>query len=137
LAELVQVKKSEALGLRRRTTQTESWRIDVPQLRTLLSMSESSCYWLILATGEVACVSSRVVQGLGQGRSALKQGSFTMGYNDIRHAAVRLQQFLPELLLGAWVGSVDDKTLRFAQGEDMTIRPRHIFEITLTLSTDQ
>lgn len=136
-AEIVQVKKSRSLSRRRATrTATDSWRIDLRQLMTILSVSASSCYWLISAAGEVACIPARVVYALGRGRAGLGQGSFTVGYNDLRHGAVGLEQFLPELLLGGWVGSVDEKHLRFARGEDGNIRPRHIFEIALSVGAD-
>jgi hypothetical protein len=57
----------------------------------------------------------------------LSQGSVTIGYNDVRHTAVPIEQFLPELVLGAWLGSLDEKTLRFASGDDSNVTPRHIF----------
>lgn len=75
----------------------EKWRIAVPQLVMLLEMSESSSYWLILSTGELLCVTARWLHGLAQGREALSQGSVTVGYNDVRHTAVPIEQFLPEL----------------------------------------
>jgi hypothetical protein len=59
----------------------------------------------------------------------LSQGSVTVVYNDVRHTAVPIEQFLPELVLGAWLGSLDEKTLRFASGDDSNVTPRHIFEI--------
>lgn len=133
LAELIQVKKSESLG----TTKPDKWRIHVPQLLDLLRMSESASYWLIGADGELACVTARWVRGLVAGRDALNQRTVTVGYNDIRHTAVALEQFLPELLLGTWLGSLDEETLRFAAGENENLRPRHIFEITVHSSTDR
>jgi hypothetical protein len=67
LAELVQVKKSEAFAAPSSPSPDEKWRIDVPQLVTLLEMSESSSYWLILSTGELLCVTARWLHGLAQG----------------------------------------------------------------------
>jgi hypothetical protein len=133
LAELVQVKKSEAFAAPSSPSPDEKWRIDVPQLVTLLEMSESSSYWLILSTGELLCVTARWLHGLAQGRDALGQGSVTVGYNDVRHTAIPIEQFLPELFLGTWLGSPDEETLRFASGDDGNVAPRHIFEITVAV----
>jgi len=134
-AELVQVKKSEAFAMKS-SSPDEKWRIDVPQLTTLLEMSESSSYWLILSTGELLCVTARWLHGLVRGRDALSQGSVTVGYNDVRHTAVPIEQFLPELFLGTWMGSLDEKTLKFANGDDSNVRPRYIFEISIVVSGD-
>jgi hypothetical protein len=65
------------------------------------------------------------------GRDAIHQGSATLGYNDVRHTCVGIEQFLSELVLGTWLGSVDDDTVRLASGENTTIFPRYIFEITV------
>ncbi|MGP3912980.1 hypothetical protein [Nonomuraea sp. 10N515B] len=129
-AELVQVKKSEAFAARP-SSPHERWRIDVPQLLTLLERSESSSYWLILSTGEILCVTARWIHGLARGQNALGQRSVTVSYNDVRHTAVLIEQFLPELFLGTWVGSIDEKTLKFASGEDSNVAPRNIFEIAI------
>jgi len=131
LAELVQVKKSETLGPNVNPAKPDKWRIDVPQLLDLVRMSESSSYWLITSSGDVVCVTARWIRGLVAGRGALHQASVTIGYNDIRHTAIAMNQFLPELLLGTWLGSIDEETLRFAEGDDVNLRPRHIFEITV------
>jgi hypothetical protein len=133
LAELVQVKKSEAFAAPSSPSPDEKWRIDVPQLVTLLEVSESSSYWLILSTGELLCVTARWLHGLAQGRDALGQGSVTVGYNDVRHTAIPIEQFLPELFLGTWLGSLDEKTLRFANGDDSNVTPRHSFEISVAV----
>lgn len=135
LATLVQVKKYEAAKGRPKVASTDAWRIDVPQMLTLLSVSDAAVYWLMLRSGEVDCVPAHVVHAIARGRSVLGQGSFTLGYNDIRHGAVRLHQFLPELVLGAWIGSSKESTLRFAHGED-DLRPRHIIEIGVAPSHD-
>ncbi|MEA3075285.1 MAG: hypothetical protein QOF60_193 [Actinomycetota bacterium] len=137
-AELIQVKKSKLLVRRQRLRRTaaEGWVIDVEQLRTLLGLSESSAYWLILAGGEVVSLPARVVYGLAQGRGALKQATFTVGYNDVRHSAVPIEQFLPELVMGMWVGSISSACVEFAQGQDNAVVPRHIIEISVRPSAD-
>ncbi|SDI88760.1 hypothetical protein [Nonomuraea jiangxiensis] len=130
-AELVQVKKSEAFG-DTSSSPNERWRIDVQQLLTLLERSESSSYWLILSTGEVLCVTARWIFGLIAGGNALGQNTATVNYNDVRHTAVLVEQFMSELFLGIWVGSVNEQTLKFARGEDSSVTPRNIFEIAIT-----
>lgn len=137
VAELVQVKKSEAFAAKRPSAANERWRIDVPQLIMILTMSESSAYWLILSTGELLCVPARWLYGLARGRCALSQRSVTVGYNDVRNAAIPMEQFIPELFLGTWVGSTNETTLGFAAGTDTNLSPRHIFEITVRASYDQ
>jgi hypothetical protein len=52
----------------------------------------------------------------------------------VRHTAVPIEQFLPELFLGTWLGSLDEKTLRFVSGDDSNVTPRHIFEIFVVVS---
>jgi len=132
LAELVQVKKSQAFTAKRTPRPREAWRIDVPQLRQLLVRSQSSGYWLIASTGEILCVTARWLHSLGRGRDVLKQKTFTVGFNEIRHYAIPIEQFLAELFLGTWLGTEDEHALRFARGEDGAIVPRHIFHISVT-----
>jgi hypothetical protein len=131
LAELVQVKKSQAFVARKSSAPHEKWRIDVPQLVALLDRSQSAGYWLVLSTGEVVCLTARWIHALARGRDALGQRSVTIGYNDIRHAAVPMEQFLPELFLGTWIGSADESTVAFARGENANVKPRHIFEVSV------
>lgn len=129
LADLVQVKKSQAFAAGKSAALHERWRIDVPQLVTLLDRSQSAGYWLILSTGDVVCLTARWIHALARGRDALGQQSVTIGYNDIRHVAVPMEQFLPELFLGTWIGSTEESTVTFARGENANVRPRHIFEV--------
>lgn len=134
-AALVQVKKSEAFAAMP-SEPHQSWRIKVPQLLTLLERSESAAYWLIASDGEVWCLTARFIQALCAGRGVLDQESFTIGYSSVRHTAVPLEQFISELLIGTWIGSGDEETLRFARGEDAAIAPRHIFSITVGQAED-
>lgn len=131
LALLVQIKKPEARRSTRSQPIGDRWRIDLPQLATILEMSESAGYFLICSSGELACVTARWLRGLAAGREALSQNTVTVGYNDVRHTAVNLEQFISELFLGTWLGSVAESTLRFAGGEDADMTPRHIFEIVV------
>lgn len=137
LAELVQIKKSEATGAQDGAAKNESWRIDVRQLRNLLKQSQSSAYWPISSNGEIWSATAKWIHALGQGRDKLNQNSFTAGYNEIRHHTVPLDQLLLELFLGTWLGTSEEKTLRFARGEDARTRPRHIFQISVATGEGQ
>ncbi|MET7398849.1 hypothetical protein ABZS66_35710 [Dactylosporangium sp. NPDC005572] len=137
-AALVQVKKSEAI--RERATASarpphERWKIDLGQLQDLLEMSEASFYWLLMSSGEALCVRALWIHGQVAGHGALDtdQGTHTIGYEHMRHASVTLDQFLPELFLGTWVGDARDATLEFARGTT-GIAPRHLFEISVRLA---
>ncbi|OLE27507.1 MAG: hypothetical protein AUG49_05050 [Catenulispora sp. 13_1_20CM_3_70_7] len=137
-ATLVQIKKSNAFTDPPPATQAQQrWRIKVPQLLKLLERSQSAAYWLIASDGEVLCLPARFIQAVCAGRGALGQDSFTIGYSSVRHAAVPLDQFIAELLIGTWVGSGDEDTLRFARGEDTATVPRHIFTITVGQTDDR
>lgn len=129
LAELVQVKKSEAIAA---SNSSERWRIDVAQLQVLMSRSECAAYWLVLATGDVACVPARVLGGILTARDQMSQRTATVGYHDVRHAAVGLDQFLPELVMGAWLGSTDEQVLDFAAGRDAGMLPRQVLTVTVS-----
>lgn len=131
LAELVQVKKSQAFAAKKSTALHEKWRIDIPQLVALLDRSQSAGYWLVLSTGEVVCLTARWIHALARGRDALGHRTVTIGYNEVRHAAVPMEQFLSELFIGMWIGSVDESTVAFARGDDANVRPRHIFEVSV------
>jgi hypothetical protein len=137
VAELVQVKKSQVFTPRRSARPREAWRIGVPQLRQIMNRSQSSGYWLITSNGEILCVTARWLYGLGRGRDATKQRSFTVGINDVRHHAVPIEQFLPELFLGTWLGTHDESALEFARGEGGAVIPRHIFKISISADRDR
>lgn len=137
LAELVQLKKPAASTGKRPNVAADKWRIDVPQLGGLLRASQSSSYWLLTTAGEVLCVTARWIHGLVKGRDALGKGSVTVGYNDVRHTAVALEQFLLELFLGTWVGDTREGVLDFALSENGDIPARHIFQVAVVGGRDQ
>lgn len=137
LAELVQVKKSDRFLAGKSSAPAESWRIDVPQLLQLLDRSQSAAYWLVLSTGELLCVTARWIHARIKGRGKLAQKSATIGYNDVRHAAVPMEQFLTELFLGTWVGTGSESALAFARGNLANAKPRHIFEVSVVVAREQ
>ncbi|WP_405417554.1 hypothetical protein [Streptomyces microflavus] len=57
---------------------------------------------------------------------------FTVGYTVIRHTAVPMKQYLPDLVVGLWLGS-SDRTLQAAQGTGRTTRPRFALTIDVVL----
>lgn len=135
---LVQMKKSKAIGERHAVSgrpRYERWRIDLAQLRDLLASSEASFYWLLMSSGEVLCVRALWLSGLvaGNGAGDNDRKTQTIGYEDIRHASIALDQFIPELFLKTWVGDARDSTLAFARGEGGIV-PRHLFEISVRLA---
>ncbi|MEU0794463.1 hypothetical protein ABZ342_30765 [Amycolatopsis sp. NPDC005961] len=130
-AGLIQLKKSRAFGTPAGSPIRESWRIDIAQLRALLGRSESAAYWLICSSGDLLCVSARWLGGVIRGRGKSGQLSATVGYNDVRHAAIPMAQFLGELFLGAWIGDSREAAVAFARGDYVNARPRHIFEVSV------
>jgi hypothetical protein len=60
-----------------------------------------------------------------------------VGINDVRHHAVPIEQFLPELFLGTWLGTHDESALEFARGEGGAVIPRHIFKISISADRDR
>lgn len=127
LGELVQVKKSKLLyGT---GGSTDSWRIDVAQLRNLLEHSPTAVYWLILNSGRVLCVPAKLLHAIVAGKG--KSKVLTVPYSEVRHAAIGLEQYLRDLLIGMWVGNRGEPTLGVASGAHDRIRPMRILDIAV------
>jgi len=98
-ASLVQVKKT--LAKPASTSTADTWKIDVAQLQTLIDVCPTSVYLLICAHGEILVVPARhlmgYVRGKAKGHTAMSR---TLGYNDIRSAAIPFEQYLVDLLVG-------------------------------------
>jgi hypothetical protein len=77
------------------------------------------------------------LDALRNGRSARSTRSFTARYQDIRHGAISLGQYLCDLLVGMWVGSSNPDTLRVVSGSDARTRPRTVLEIRVRAGSDQ
>ncbi|WP_455356438.1 hypothetical protein [Streptomyces sp. SYSU K217416] len=58
---------------------------------------------------------------------------FTVGYTAVRHTAVAMEQYLPDLIVGLWLGSSSERTLQAAQGTGRTTRPRFALTIDVVL----
>jgi hypothetical protein len=124
-AEFIQVKKP----LRSGAGFADRWRITLTsQLDDLLRTSQTSCYWLIGAAGEIFVVPAKLLYAMKRGR-ATESGSMNVSYHQIRSAAIPLAQCLIELFSGGWIGTSAERALITARGEDRGFVPREIFEI--------
>lgn len=129
--DLVQVKKSKVL---QEGKGADSWRIEAKQLQTLLDWSQTAAYWLITRTGDLLIVPARHFRAIHDGRKR-EQGkspaAFTVGYLEVRSAAISLDQYLIDLLIGQWVGTTVEKVVQFVKGENSRIKPRIVVEIRI------
>lgn len=128
-ADLVQVKKSRAMSTANATTLTsDSWTIKIEQLNTLIGKSATAVYFLICAEGEILVVPARYLLGFVHGKKGAENNDTrTLGYNDIRSAAIPLEQYLIDLLVGQWLGSSSQATLGFVGGSQK-LKPRLVIE---------
>jgi hypothetical protein len=136
--DLVQVKKSLALQRRGGTaSRADSWKIECKQLNDILHWSPTATYWLIASGGEVLVIPAKHLLAIGRGskRGAVVK-TFTVGYQQVRSAAIPLEQYLVDLLIGQWVGTSSDEVISFAQGGNSNIRPRVVVEVTIAVSLD-
>lgn len=130
-AALVQVKKTLA---KPGTSSADSWEIKVAQLETLLKTCASAAYFLICGSGEVLVVPARHLLGFVQGKAqAGPAKSRTLGYNDVRSAAIPLEQYMVDLLVGQWTGSEAEATLAFVNS-NAAMQPRHVVELDIAFA---
>ena len=59
--------------------------------------------------------------------------TFTVGYHEVRAAAIPLEQYFVDLLIGQWIGTSSKNTVLFARGENTNIRPRVVVEVTISV----
>ncbi|XQE77526.1 hypothetical protein ACN24L_00130 [Streptomyces microflavus] len=130
--DLIQVKKSTAL-MPGRTAREDTWTIKRRQLHDLLEHSASATYWLIRGTGDVLVVPAKFLSAVEGATAGASSQQFTVGYTVIRHTAVPMEQYLPDLVVGLWLGSSSDRTLQAAQGTGRTTRPRFALTIDVVL----
>lgn len=131
-ADLVQVKKSRAMSTANATALTsDSWTIKINQLNTLIENSATAVYFLICAEGEILVVPARYLLGFVYGKEGAENNDTrTLGYNDIRSAAIPLEQYLIDLLIGQWLGSNSQTTLGFVGGSQK-LKPRLVIEAVI------
>ncbi len=136
--DLVQVKKSSALQHHRKTRfRADSWRIDCKQLNNILKWSATAAYWLIASAGEVLVIPAKHLEAVRRGTEKhINAKTFTVGYHEVRSAAIPLEQYLVDLLIGQWVGTSSEEVIQFALGENSNIRPRVVVEVTITVGQD-
>jgi len=137
--DLVQVKKSSALQRNMKRRIRDSWKIDCKQLQNILRWSASATYWLIASSGEVLVVPAKHLEGIRRGLEKNKSTftSFTVGYNEVRSAAIPLEQYLVDLLIGQWIGTTSEEVVKFALGENSNIRPRIVVEVTISVGGEE
>lgn len=130
-ADFVQVKKS-----RRRTGPLDSdrWEIDLDQLQDLLATSSTAVYWLIAGDGSVRVLPAKLLLAVAAGTGVIQQGTFTLRYDQVRHAAVSVSSYLVDLTSGAWLGTVSPDALAVARGESAVTAPRSVFELSIRYS---
>ncbi|WP_327411239.1 hypothetical protein OG458_41625 (plasmid) [Streptomyces sp. NBC_01281] len=131
--DLIQVKKSTALTPGR-TGREDSWIIKRRQLHDLLDHSDSAAYWLIRGTGDVLVVPAKYLAAVEGATARQSTQQFTVGHTAIRHTAVSMEQYLPDFVVGLWLGSSSERTLQAAQGTGGTTRPRFALTIDLVLA---
>ncbi|MGX1809739.1 hypothetical protein ACWIGI_28795 [Nocardia sp. NPDC055321] len=129
-AEFVQVKKSHETTT---LLSNERWRISVAQIEDVLRASSTASYWLICADGSILVLPAKLVQAKANARTTHGK-SFTLKYEDVRHAVIDLPNYLTQLAVGAWIGSTDANTVRLARGNGEFTRARAVFEMKVTYS---
>jgi len=126
--DLVQVKKSKRFHT---SNAADAWNVDQQQLERILKWSQTAAYWLVTPDGSVLVVPARHLAALGAGRER-RVKSFTVGYHEVRSAAIPLRQYMLDLLIGQWVGTTQGETVGFVKGEDSKIRPRVVVEVQVS-----
>ncbi len=126
--ELVQVKKAQRLGTE---PGTDSWRIKIEQLTELLAISATSVYWLLRVDGSVLVVPAKLLLAIARGQRVDGQGTFTLHYASVRHAAVTLPSHLVDLTLGGWLGSSDEQAVERGAGAPGNTRARALFRLRI------
>ncbi|WP_127479082.1 hypothetical protein [Nocardioides pantholopis] len=127
-ADFVQVKKAK---LKKKASSAEKWKIETRQLSWLLATSPTAVYWLIENTGLIRVVPAKVLLAIADGTARLANGTFTIDYCDVRHAAIDLHSYLVDLVTGGWLGSSNDDTIALATGTTGTTGARTLFELTI------
>ncbi|SMG18344.1 hypothetical protein [Agreia pratensis] len=124
---LVQVKQA---GNREDPQAAPSWKIDVEQLKLILTMDPGATYWLIQLhrAPKVISVPAKVLLGVCVSRNNEKVATAT--YDQIRSASVGVGTELLDLLLGLWLGDAGQEAVERASG----LNSRHAPAIVLTLS---
>lgn len=126
--DLIQVKKAPRRG------REDTWTIKRRQLHDLLEHSASAVYWLICSAGDILVVPAKILAAIEGATARPSAKQFTVGYTAVRHTAIPMEQYLPDLIVGLWLGSNSEKTLRAAQGTGRTTRPR--FALTIDVVFD-
>lgn len=135
--ELIQVKKSSALQHKKiRKFHVDSWVINCKQLENILKLSATAAYWLIASVGEVLVIPARHLEAVRRGTQKSDGAkTFTVGYHEVRSAAIPLEQYLVDLLIGQWVGTSSEDVMQFVTG-NLGIRPRVVIEVKISIGCE-
>ncbi|MBI5899981.1 MAG: hypothetical protein HZB40_12210 [Rhodocyclales bacterium] len=136
--DLVQVKKSKAFLAHDGTVkQLDAWKIDVQQLDAILKYSPTAAYWMVCAMGEVLAIPAKHLFAVYFARdSGAQQKSFTVGYHEVRMAAISIEQYVTDLLIGQWLGTVDEQLVKFVVEGNPRIRPRVVVEVLISVGKE-
>lgn len=84
--------------------------------------------------GDIHVIPAKLVWAIGNAKGKLEQGTFTLPYTAVRHAAISLAGYLIKLTIGGWMGSQAPEKLTLASGGPATTRARNYFELTVRRS---
>jgi hypothetical protein len=102
----------------------------LPDEKSQVRLSQTATYWMIAAKGEVLVIPAKHLAAIRRCTGKLlPQKTFAVGYHEVRSTAIPLSQYLPELLIGQWLGTTADAVIEFARGENTNIQPRRVIEL--------
>ena len=90
-------------------------------------------YWLIRSTGDILVVPAKFLAAIEGATVRPSSKQLTVGYTAVRHTAIPMEQYLPDLIVGLWLGSNSENTLRAAQGTSRATKPRFALTIDVVL----
>jgi len=115
---------------------SQSWTIDIAQCRELVEKSAFS-YYFLYGPHEYPSVKTLVIPattllGIVDETATPGQGSKNIRYEDVRHSARSLADFMLYDFIGCWVGDSDDEVISLAEGGG-GVRPvaRHLVTVTI------
>lgn len=126
---LVQIKQAT----NRDSSAPPQWQVKRAQLQRLLDTDPTATYWLLQQhhTPKALAVPAKVLAGIISARG--DHETATISWADIRSASIPLSQLLLDLIIGLWIGSIEDTTIKAARGGDS--RHRGVAVITARIRT--
>ncbi|HEY0100098.1 MAG TPA: hypothetical protein VGB76_14205, partial [Pyrinomonadaceae bacterium] len=115
---------------------SQSWTIDIEQCRELVERT-AFAYYFLYGPHEFPSVKTLVVPattllGIVDATAAPGQGSKNVRYEDVRHSARSLADFMLYDFIGCWVGDPGAEVISLAEGGG-GVRPvaRHLVTVTI------